>query len=241
MLHPLEKFSGVYKITCTATGKIYIGGTMGTFRRRWKIHLACLGRGEGASRLQNAWNKYGANAFKFAPLVVCAPKQVLQMEQMCIDLYRPALNMLVSTNKSSCYKMKHSEEVRARAAANARKQWATGAHTAEKLIERSKARAKRFLVRGEWLTVLEMVEKFGIKKVTIQSRLAKGIIGDDLVAQPQAQYRVHCVFGEYMTSGEIAKKFDLSEETVLWRIRHGVVGDDLAKPSRLRKKRTAKQ
>src|SRR5260221_10508487 len=57
--------SGIYRITCAVTRKIYIGSAM-NLRKRWKDHSFYLQRNEHHNpKLQAAWNKYGPDAFTF--------------------------------------------------------------------------------------------------------------------------------------------------------------------------------
>lgn len=59
-------FPGIYTITCTASGKIYVGQTINV-RRRWHNHKWHLRKGDHRnSHLQRSWNKNGESAFVFA-------------------------------------------------------------------------------------------------------------------------------------------------------------------------------
>lgn len=84
---------GVYRITCTVTGKSYIGHTSREFGIRWdKEHRYRLNRKEHDNRyLQNAWNKYGEEAFEcylLEPVQWC--EDLIEAEQRWIDLYQAA-------------------------------------------------------------------------------------------------------------------------------------------------------
>jgi predicted GIY-YIG superfamily endonuclease len=57
---------GVYKITNTANGKVYIGSTATDMDGRWKTHRSALRLGKHYNRhLQRAWNTYGEQSFTF--------------------------------------------------------------------------------------------------------------------------------------------------------------------------------
>lgn len=57
---------GIYTITCTVTGKVYVGQAI-NIRKRWGAHRWHLERGlHGNHHLQRAWAKHGAAAFEFA-------------------------------------------------------------------------------------------------------------------------------------------------------------------------------
>jgi group I intron endonuclease len=75
--------NGVYKITNTINGKIYIGSAAGSggFQRRWK---------KGYNKhLTNAFLKYGTANFKFEILQICQPQFCLAYEQAYLDYYKP--------------------------------------------------------------------------------------------------------------------------------------------------------
>ena len=225
------KHAGVYLITCLPTGKQYVGSTTVSFRRRFAQHRHTLRRGDRYNpKLINAWKKYGECAFEFRPLLVCRPEDALQYEQLAIDAFQPELN--VCTVAGNCVGVRHSSATRKKAVDRAHRQWASGVHSKDQLRQRAKNRARRYAVHGEELTIEEMVARYGVKKVTIASRLARGITGDALVAPPREEQRVHLICGEMLTSGEIARKYGIKLMTVLWRIRRGVVGDDIIKPVR---------
>ena len=229
----LDRQAGVYTITCLPTGKQYVGSTATSFRRRFAQHRHALRAGIGVSpKLLNAWRKHGVSAFEFRPLLVCRPEDALLYEQAAIDALQPVLN--ICQVAGNCFGVRHGAAARDKAVARAQRQWATGQHTKDRLRERTIARARRYLVHGESLTIAELVVRYGLKKVTIRSRLKRGIVGNDLVAPPQFERRVHRVAGVLMTSGEIAAQHGLGIDTVLWRIRHGQEGDALSAPSRQR-------
>lgn len=60
--------SGVYSITCTANGRVYIGSSM-NIRQRWTTHKSWLRKGtHNIPLLQADWTEYGEVAFEFALL-----------------------------------------------------------------------------------------------------------------------------------------------------------------------------
>jgi group I intron endonuclease len=67
----LSKITGIYCITCTATGRKYVGKTAskGGVQKRWTEHRTALNKGSnGCIRLQHEWAKYGREAFTFEVL-----------------------------------------------------------------------------------------------------------------------------------------------------------------------------
>jgi predicted transcriptional regulator len=97
---------------------------------------------------------------------------------------------------------------------------------------------RRFLVHGEELTVAEIMSKYGLPKGTVNTRIAAGLTGDDLV-KPISTAKRHLVHGEELTVKEICQKYNLTEVTVRGRVMVGWSGDALALPAN-RKNRPAR-
>ena len=58
---------GIYTITNTLTGRVYVGQTARTFKIRWENHHSALNLGKHtAKRLVRSWARDGADAFIFA-------------------------------------------------------------------------------------------------------------------------------------------------------------------------------
>lgn len=85
----LPHASGIYKITCTTTNKVYVGSTT-KIRKRWGWHRNDLRRGVHHNRhLQFAWNKYGEQCFEFEILeMVMFAEHLHDREQHWLDHYQ---------------------------------------------------------------------------------------------------------------------------------------------------------
>jgi len=85
------KLGGIYKITHIGSGRMYLGSTV-LFYKRWGHHRMELRQGVHLNkRLQNFWNKYGEEAFKFdiVETIENPTKEILeQREQYWIDFYQ---------------------------------------------------------------------------------------------------------------------------------------------------------
>ena len=81
--------SGIYRITCTVTGKIYIGSAV-NLQARWRQHRNSLRHNTHHSiTLQRAWNKYGEQAFTFEVLELVLPMSLTAREQYWFKKLKP--------------------------------------------------------------------------------------------------------------------------------------------------------
>lgn len=106
--------SGIYQITNTVTGKIYVGSAV-DFGGRWRNHRWRLKRGDHHSpKLQAAWNKYGEPAFEFLVIERVPVDVLIEREQYWIDTLAPFYN--IAPTAGSRLGMKHSADERAKMA-----------------------------------------------------------------------------------------------------------------------------
>lgn len=85
----MTSVSGIYVITNTKNGKVYIGKAR-DIHERYKEHKKKLcGNGHHNRHLQNAWNKYGEKSFKFQVLEYCSVEQLDEREKHFIAIYKP--------------------------------------------------------------------------------------------------------------------------------------------------------
>lgn len=116
-MNTIPRTSGIYKWTCTPTGKIYIGSAINLYRRRiW--HVTDLRKGTHHNHyLQNAWNKYGESAFTFDVIELVLEPFLLEREQYWLGKLKAA-NKRYGFNHTptagSLYGFRHSEETRAK-------------------------------------------------------------------------------------------------------------------------------
>jgi group I intron endonuclease len=79
--------SGIYAIENILNKKKYVGSAK-NFKKRWYVHKYKLNHNtHDNSYLQNAWNEYGADNFKFTIIEEVEPINLIQREQYYIDLY----------------------------------------------------------------------------------------------------------------------------------------------------------
>lgn len=95
--------AGVYAITAP-NGKGYIGSSVNV-RKRWNTHRYHLRRGEhGNKHLQNSFDKYGEESFRFEVLLICDAENILFYEQRFIDRFDPEFNVYRTAGSPRNYK-----------------------------------------------------------------------------------------------------------------------------------------
>lgn len=106
--------SGIYGIKNKVNNKLYIGSAV-NIGKRWDEHIRRLVGGYHRNRkLQNAWNKYGAEAFVFAVVeIVDNVDDLLTREQYWIDHEEAvAKGYNLAPKAGSLLNFKHTEETR---------------------------------------------------------------------------------------------------------------------------------
>jgi group I intron endonuclease len=111
--------AGIYEIANLIDGKKYVGSAC-NLRNRFRSHARDLGLGRHHSpKLQNAWRKHGAAAFRFSILELVLIREVLlYREQSWIDSINPEYN--VCRVAGSTLGLRFSDEAKAKIAAKAR-------------------------------------------------------------------------------------------------------------------------
>ena len=90
--------SGIYKLINLVNGKFYIGSAV-KFRKRRDLHFLDLRNNRHHSRyLQNAFNKYGKDNFKFEIIEICEKEKLIEREQYYLDILNPNYNVCKRTD-----------------------------------------------------------------------------------------------------------------------------------------------
>lgn len=114
---PVCKGCGVYSITNTKTGKVYVGSSLSIYGRLL-AHRQQLRRGaHGNEYLQRAWDKHGEKVFRYDILELCRPTKIFKREQHWIDALKTTervygYNMAIKAGKSPMDGRNHSEQSR---------------------------------------------------------------------------------------------------------------------------------
>lgn len=89
MSDSISTASGIYKITCTANKKIYIGSAVNLQARKRQHWYALNQNNHHNPILQNAWNKHGEQAFTFEVLEQVLPISLTAREQYWLEKLNP--------------------------------------------------------------------------------------------------------------------------------------------------------
>jgi group I intron endonuclease len=159
---------GIYTITNTLTGRVYVGQTALTFRTRWSHHISDLNHGKHTSaRLRRSWARDGESAFVFEVReVVPRPSGMTnadyrlllcEREQHWTDAlgaYGPnGFNVVPHAGSSLGHK--HSPEVRANMSRGQRSRVPVTAETRAKMSAVMKGR----IISREWREKIRAAQK----------------------------------------------------------------------------------
>jgi group I intron endonuclease len=119
--------SAIYAIVNNVTRDMYVGSAVAV-NRRWNAHGRDLVKQcHYNTRLQRAYDKYGANAFDWEIIQFVDNKtELIAREQFWMDFFKPVYNGRPVAN--SPLGTKHSAETRAKMSAAAKKKVFTEAH-----------------------------------------------------------------------------------------------------------------
>lgn len=115
----------IYKIENKVNGKVYVGQTR-NYKRRKEAHLYELrSKSKRNAKLQNAWDKYGRENFKFVIIEECDvclldEKEIHFIEKY--DSYRSGYNMTTGGNQVM-HTQKHTIEARKKMSEKLKAKW----------------------------------------------------------------------------------------------------------------------
>lgn len=153
--------AGIYKIVNTATGACYVGQSQ-RLKKRIKEHFRLLRRGiHSNSRLQNAYNKYGAESFQAFVEAYCedvSDLDVIENAFLTGEAWfeEPVIYNIADFAKAPMRNKTHSEEVRARIKAG-RRATSFDYRAPEYRITLSKAQQARLFSRPEFVAKIKFL------------------------------------------------------------------------------------
>ncbi len=200
--------TGVYSITNTSNGKVYIGSSLRVGRRLAAHRQSLLRKDHHSAGLQRAFLKYGEASFKFQKLLVCAPENRVMYEQILMDAHK-------SNNAKFGYNM--SKYAHAPAPAEITDEYR------ENLSNSLRAVAKKYEFNGQMMCLYGISEATGIPKKTLLSRVIdRGMSIDDAVSMPLRVFVKKYEFnGIAKTPKEWSDHTGINLNVLLTRLRKG--------------------
>jgi group I intron endonuclease len=187
---------GIYKITNTENGKIYIGSAYNLSNRMATHKYSLRNKKHKNPHLQLAWNKYGEDKFTFEVLEIVQDKSlVLEREQYYIDLLNPCdknIGYNIAKKAGNTAGIKASDETRKKQSESAkkRKKRKLTDKQREKLINRYKGQIKPWAklnweivneIRNMYLSGIfqkNIAKKFSLAQTTV-SEIIRNDIWED--------------------------------------------------------------
>ena len=189
--------AGIYKIVNTATGACYVGQSQ-KLKKRIKEHFRLLRRGIHSNpRLQNSFNKHGADKFQAVIEVYCDDTNDMDVIENAFlsgeaRFVEPVVYNIADFAKAPMRNRSHSEEVRARIRAGRRAasfdfrspeyRAALSRAQRERAFQSPEFVAKvKFLVDNDHMSYAERGRRVGIdtssaRKLALKYQQLKGIL-----------------------------------------------------------------
>jgi group I intron endonuclease len=200
-LHTADRRSGIYEILCSGNGVKYIGSAT-DLRSRAYGHRHRLVKGNHHSAyMQRAWNKYGAGAFSFRVLLVCAVKNLEMYEQGAINAFRPGFNsnLTAQVNTGGARSDTFKQECRDRL---------TRQYAQPGAKQRQSERIKKSFAAG----VGSMAGVRAMANIEVRARAASTL---------NARNQTHQYRGEFLSCVDVQRKYAVPKETFRQRVRRG--------------------
>lgn len=122
----IPQTSGIYRIVCTATKKVYIGSAVNLRQRKVDHFKTLRGNRHANARLQRAWNKYGGDAFEFEIIEFVLAPFLLEREQYWLDKtrsYDDRRGFNIALVAGSHYGLKRSDAAREANSVSKQRAW----------------------------------------------------------------------------------------------------------------------
>jgi group I intron endonuclease len=178
--------SGIYIIRNNITGDIYVGQTK-NFSARLYVHFKQLRKGISGSRhLQNAFNKYGEEAFSFEPVLTCPIESLNDFEGDAIERLKPRYN--ICPFGSSRIGLKASEETKKKMSESGKRRdfaYLVGRKIPEEIRRKMSESHKKVSWTEKRLNQLNEARKLRIFSDEWREKVSKGKMGKP---QPWVHY-----------------------------------------------------
>lgn len=169
--------SGVYRIRCVITGKVYVGSSLDLDRRLYGHRRKLILGKHANAHLQASWNKHGPDAFVLEILETVDPECLLDSEQRHIDAHDSANRQRgfnIRRRAESNFGLTVSPETRARISA-AHKGHGASAETRAKIGAKHKGKTISAAARAK-MSAAKLGKKLSAEHRSSMSaeRLARG-------------------------------------------------------------------
>ena len=221
-----QKEFGIYSITNTCTGDMYIGQTVVSFEERWNKHKKRLRNNRHYnSMLQRAFNKYGEEAFIYKIIHLCDELDDLnELEKYYIKKYDTYNNGYNLTLGGEGYVIKNEEvmnEIRKKARESARSK----SKFTIKQIENVKIMLSKPSELIQNLKIKDISEKTGVKKSVVYNILkmrswvdVREDLNEQIILENKKNKLAGLIVDDFLkkelTINEISQKYELTVETV---------------------------
>jgi len=209
--------SGIYTITNKMNGHRYVGSAV-DLGARFSHHLHHLREEKHCNgHLQNAWNKYGEDAFLFEVVEEWEPEFLISMEQWWMNMLQPEYNIVPVAGSS--LGRKFSDETISKLSAVAKRR----SFSREGRAHLSAAGKRRGFLTKKYRTGI-----FGLTPEQITANAKKGYansigkltnkqrmeIGNKKLTKSQIHEIRHLLALGDMTQDEIAKHYPVSQSAI---------------------------
>lgn len=144
------KYPGVYSITNTVNGCVYIGSSVDLYTRRCH-HLSDLRHQRHSNQhLQRAWNKYGESSFRFDILKLCFRSELKEWEDRLIADSPNRYNVL--DQSYSTYGYHHTDDAKKRIGDASTKRKRRGWTAIECMLQSLRLRGKTYPNKEEQIS-----------------------------------------------------------------------------------------
>jgi group I intron endonuclease len=218
----------VYSIKNTVTSRSYYGSSH-CVNNRFVQHKWLLGKGTHHSKkLQNSWNKHGADNFIFAVLAVYENEDMMLEAEKAIIVkeYANSYNISTEVNKSHMLGRHHTEETKQKL-----RDIFTGRVVSKETVEKIKiARAKQVMPRGRICT--EKTRQ-SIRRARAQQVMTKGRVTTEdakhkmrlaKLGRKFPRVKIKTPDGVIIGYEAAAKQFSVSKQTIKNWIKYAKTG-----------------
>lgn len=179
-IEDLQK-TGIYKITCIDTNKIYVGSAMSTskskkgFMRRWQDHIYKLRSNKHRNKyLQESWNNFSEDSFIFEIIEFCNKNSSKEKEEFWIKKLKSSIkengfNMIIKGLNNYKFSNEHKQKI---------SQALKGRTRPKEIVQKWSNKVKQFTRNGELLN-----EYYSISEASRQTKINRQDIGQAIIGR----------------------------------------------------------